>query len=64
MQQKSSTGTSKAARGGDTGRTSSQGRKESSGGLRDQRGNPQIDEASHSPKSGQKKASRKEEKRA
>ena len=45
---------SKQERGGDTSRTSSQGRKLSSGGNLDKKGDPQQDEATHSPVKGAK----------
>ena len=46
-------GESKAERGGDTSRSSSQGRKVSSGRNAKKRGNPQINEETHNPKSGE-----------
>lgn len=55
MQKKETAITNKAKRGGDTGRTSSQGRKLASGGNLTKRGEPEIDEASKSPKAGQKR---------
>jgi hypothetical protein len=45
------------SRKGDTGRTSSQGRKLSSGGNLNKRGDPEIDENTKAPKAGSKKAS-------
>jgi hypothetical protein len=58
MKTKNQSGNSKAERGGDTTRTSSQGRKQGSGGVIGKRGNPEIDDATHSPKAGQKKVKR------
>jgi hypothetical protein len=63
MQKTNQSGASKAERGGDTSRTSNQGRKEASGGRKGARGNPEIDEATHSPKSGQNKERKIGEKR-
>jgi hypothetical protein len=48
-------GKTKAARGGDTSRSSSQGRKLSSGGKSPRRGNPEIDDQTHSPKAVSKR---------
>ena len=48
-------GDSKAARGGDTSRSSSQGRKLSSGGDKNKKGDPEMDDATKSPKSKTKK---------
>lgn len=46
---------SKAERKGDTGRTSSQGRKLSSGGTPDKKGDSQMEENTKSPKARSKK---------
>jgi hypothetical protein len=55
MQKKQSRGTNKSQRGGDTSRTSSQGRKLASGGnTADKRGNEEIDENTKSPKATRK----------
>lgn len=54
MQKRLHVADSKAARGGDTSRTSNQGRKTSSGGSLDKRGDPQIDEQTKSPKTAKK----------
>ena len=58
MEKKEQSGTSKAARGGDTSRSSSQGRKLSSGGHADRKGDPEMDDATHSPKAGINKVKR------
>jgi hypothetical protein len=58
MRNENMTAASKAERGGDTSRTSSQGRKQSSGGALKKRGNPEMDEVTHSPKAGQDKQRR------
>jgi hypothetical protein len=50
MQKQTQSATSKAARKGDTARTSSQGRKLSSGGDPLRKGNPEIDENTKKPK--------------
>jgi hypothetical protein len=55
MQKQTQPATSKAARKGDTGRTSSQGRKLSSGGDPSKKGNPEIDENTKNPKAESKK---------
>jgi hypothetical protein len=54
MQKRMHVADSKAARGGDTSRTSSQGRKAASGGNFDKRGNPEIDEQTKSEKTAKK----------
>ena len=46
---------SKAQRGGDTGRTSSQGRKLASGGGPGHKGNAEMDDTNNSPVAGKKK---------
>ncbi|MBC7948888.1 MAG: hypothetical protein H7Y42_13445 [Chitinophagaceae bacterium] len=56
MAKQAQSSSSKAQRGGDTSRSSSQGRKASSGGSATRRGNPQIDEATKAPTAGAKKA--------
>ena len=55
MRNKQNPANTKAARGGDTSRSSSQGRKSSSGGeiKRARKGNPEIDENSKSEVSEQ-----------
>jgi hypothetical protein len=63
MQKTNQTGRSKTERGGDTSRSSSQGRKEASGGRTGKRGNPEIDDDTHSPKAGRKKEKRIGERR-
>ena len=55
MEKQNNKGDSKAARGGDTGRTSSQGRKLASGGNSEKRGDPAMDESTKSPKKQAKK---------
>ena len=55
MQKQTQPVSSKAARKGDTGRTSSQGRKLSSGGDRLKKGDPEIDENTKAPKAESKK---------
>lgn len=52
---KKESGNSKQERGGDTSRSSSQGRKLSSGGDLNKKGNPQQDEGTHSPVKGANK---------
>jgi len=48
--QKEQTGRTKQSRGGDTGRTSSQGRKLASGGIRNnKKGSPDINEDTKNP---------------
>lgn len=54
MEKRMHTADSKAARGGDTSRSSSQGRKTASGGNLNKRGNPQIDEQTKSEKTAKK----------
>src|SRR5688572_16092022 len=63
MAQKTRPGNSKAERGGDTTRSSSQGRKLSSGGNTNKKGNPEVDDATHSPVAGKGKEKRIGEKR-
>ena len=58
MQKQTKPATSKAARIGDTGRTSSQGRKLSTGGEINKKGNPELDENTKSPKADLKKKDR------
>jgi hypothetical protein len=55
MQKQTKSSASKAERKGDTGRTSSQGRKLSSGGNPKKKGDPEIDENTKNLKSGSKK---------
>jgi len=56
MPKQMKTGSGKAARSGDTGRTSSQGRKLSTGGGDlNKKGDAQLDENTKSPKAGSKK---------
>lgn len=55
MQKQTQPASSKAARKGDTARTSSQGRKLSSGGDLLKKGNPEKDENTKNPKSESKK---------
>jgi hypothetical protein len=54
MQKKAQVADSKAARGGDTSRSSSQGRKLASGGNTGKRGNAEIDEQTKSEKTAKK----------
>ena len=56
-------GNSKEERGGDTSRSSSQGRKESSGGQinENKRGNPQIDDDTKAPVSDKHREEKKNE---
>jgi hypothetical protein len=56
MQKQTQKGSTKQERGGDTTRSSSQGRKLSSGGDigRKQKGNPEQDETTKSPKAEKK----------
>jgi hypothetical protein len=63
MTTKNKTGNGKEERSGNSSRTSNQGRKEGSGGLIGKTGNPEIDDATHSPKAGQKKEKRIGERR-
>lgn len=56
MQKQNQTDSNKQLRKGDTGRSSSQGRKLSSGGTPDKKGDPEIDELSKTPKTELKKA--------
>jgi hypothetical protein len=63
MKAKNQTGRNKAEHGGNTTRTSSQGRKTALGGNTGKRGNPEMDDATHSPKAGQKKVKRIGEKK-
>jgi hypothetical protein len=58
MQKKIKPAPGKTARKGDTGRTSSQGRKLSTGGEIKKKGSPELDENTKSPKADLKKASR------
>ena len=53
-------GNTKEERGGDTSRSSSQGRKLTSGGKQGKRGNPQMNEATHSPVRDEKAAAKEE----
>lgn len=50
----------KAQRGGDTSRTSSQGRKLASGGKPGKKGNAELDETNNSPVADQKKNSERQ----
>ena len=59
MQKQTRPVTSKPARKGDTGRTSSQGRKLSSGGDLMKKGDPEIDENTKAPKAESKKTNSK-----
>ena len=63
MKKENNTGNTKAERGGDTSRSSSQGRKIASGKRTGTRGNPEMDEATHREKSEQGKEKRIGERR-
>jgi len=63
MRAANKTGNTKAERGGDTSRSSSQGRKLSSGGRPGKKGNPEIDETTHNPVAGSQKIRRIGERR-
>jgi hypothetical protein len=56
MQKRMHVADSKTARGGDTSRTSNQGRKLASGGTTDKRGDAEIDEQTKSAKTAKKPA--------
>ena len=64
MQKKTQLSPSKTARKGDTGRTSSQGRKLSSGGTLDKKGDPEMDENTKSPKTATNKTQKPVARRA
>ena len=58
MPKQNQPGNNKTQRKGDTSRTSSQGRKQASGGNPDKKGTPEIDEATKTPVTELKKVNR------